>query len=853
MLKLLLGHGADYNVRTKNEQFTALHVACKHGFYEGAVMLMARGASADDKTPNGWKAMHWAMIGGDDKLVALLTAAGVDVNDREEKSNKTPMMVAADSGNIEAVKFLMKNRKLDLKAADNSGRTALHHVMACENTESRELIADALINQDEFLIDLNKPDKDGNTPLHLCVENGVKSLATTLIQLGVDPTARNAAGQYAFDLAKDPAVFADEPILQKVWVESGIKIDKENVGEGAPELGCHPGDEDAENRRLEEERFLQEIEIMQYDREAAQDQVDIWGEDRVGDELMVLLTEHPSLELALLTYSQALLTFNTVADTVEAETILDESYSALEKAFADAGISLSILDSLVSVLRSAHPEIDWMEEDEDIEGVGGSPEESGGVGMGSGVGGMDSGRRRSNMWLKAKGKIAPSSPSSRGESGATGLPSILQQLRRRSSVSQLHRLTSSNKLSALMESSEQREAMDATVDEDQELEMEMGIAAQLQRTSIVENARFNRRRRGTQVQDQSTLGMWLELRQHSKFLSAISGGDTVTVCQMLAVPLPEAAQAPSWQSVSLIHPAESLDSAGGGAKLRGKNSWKDALQSLKEKAMVQKPQIGPLQLFQLDAFGNSALHIACSRQVGSGAIVQVLCEQEMEVNAANEAGETPLHLVARLEDCSRARILLRYGADCTLRNLQGETPLQLAQNAARKWERARGQRSGIPARGASYSNIPRLTSPLLDLMKASMRNSHAQACRVEGVALTRDMRVNEEIKLVIHATTDVGVHRPNGGEEFEAELSALGLRHPIPAHDMGGGRYEIRFTPAVAAQMRLFVRLRGQQLAGSPFALSVIEHEESRISTQKSTVPSSSLLMRRLSSYRALR
>jgi serine/threonine protein kinase len=81
-----------------------------------------------------------------------------------------------------------------------------------------------------------------------------------------------------------------------------------------------------------------------------------------------------------------------------------------------------------------------------------------------------------------------------------------------------------------------------------------------------------------------------------------------------------------------------------------------------------------------DSKGATPLHKAAYR--GDLTITQLLIKHGADVNAReNMFGETPLHCAARSHALEVVELLLQHGADPSIRNINGQTPLELAQGS----------------------------------------------------------------------------------------------------------------------------------------------------------------------------
>jgi len=171
--------------------------------------------------------LHWAALGGHDRLVRYLLENG-QPGDYQDDIQTTPLILAASAGRIETVKTLTeyevninsKNQEghsalqyaaskgwteivryllskgADINISDNRGATPLHRCASKGNISVMKLLLDSGVQ-------VNIKDSYGNTPLHLACEEGRIQEAGLLIKSGADITLLNKEKLTPFDIAPE--------------------------------------------------------------------------------------------------------------------------------------------------------------------------------------------------------------------------------------------------------------------------------------------------------------------------------------------------------------------------------------------------------------------------------------------------------------------------------------------------------------------------------------------------------------------------------------------------------------------------------------------------------------------------
>eukprot|EP00906_Rhabdomonas_costata_P004277 RCo006349 len=109
----------------------------------------------------------------------------------------------------------------------------------------------------------------------------------------------------------------------------------------------------------------------------------------------------------------------------------------------------------------------------------------------------------------------------------------------------------------------------------------------------------------------------------------------------------------------------------------------------------------PRPMFRCNNKGISALHLAC--HVGSSPLISLVLEQPgVKVNAVDGTRKSSLHVAAHRCTPETLQLLLSKGADSEVKDLHGNTPLDLAQKLGKdsNTELLRSAR-GTPAAAAA--------------------------------------------------------------------------------------------------------------------------------------------------------
>jgi ankyrin repeat protein len=145
-VRLLLDNGANTEALERDSSRTALHNACEYGWEAVVQLLLARGASYRARDHTGRTALALASECGHVGVVrAILKRAGEEEREKvvEDATDDetTPLMLAASSNHLEAVKALL-SAGASMTKKNAGGWTALHFAAEADAMEIGELLLD---------------------------------------------------------------------------------------------------------------------------------------------------------------------------------------------------------------------------------------------------------------------------------------------------------------------------------------------------------------------------------------------------------------------------------------------------------------------------------------------------------------------------------------------------------------------------------------------------------------------------------------------------------------------------------------------------------------------------------------
>lgn len=173
-VRFLLGAGADPDICNKYKE-TPLYKACERECVGSVKLLLAFGASVNQRCHRGWTALHETVRRDNTELCeTLLKAAGASV-DARNADDITPLIEAARHGRTQTLTCLIRNGAgVNLQACD--GSTALSEACRHGHTDSVKILL-------QHHADANTTSREGLLPLHVAAQHGHTQIVSLLLPI----------------------------------------------------------------------------------------------------------------------------------------------------------------------------------------------------------------------------------------------------------------------------------------------------------------------------------------------------------------------------------------------------------------------------------------------------------------------------------------------------------------------------------------------------------------------------------------------------------------------------------------------------------------------------------------------
>lgn len=220
--------GLDFDCVGSNEPATALMLLAEEGEREGVSFLIENGADCNRRDDNGSCVLYYALRSSNKAIPLLvlqlfnikmysiaeqeiLLVQACEENHAEvvryfldgelncslslTQEELTPLMIAARSGSVSVLEFLLHQDNTIANETDSKGKTALMWAVQNKQLAAVEYLCD------HGSVSLEQADCHGRTPLMYAAEGGDIQTARYLLRRGADPLVE-INGQSAYTLAK---------------------------------------------------------------------------------------------------------------------------------------------------------------------------------------------------------------------------------------------------------------------------------------------------------------------------------------------------------------------------------------------------------------------------------------------------------------------------------------------------------------------------------------------------------------------------------------------------------------------------------------------------------------------------
>jgi ankyrin repeat protein len=214
-IQALLKDGVDVNTRDWDD-LTALIPASSSGHLDICKLLVKEGVDVNAKDKDGITALMEASIMGHAKIVEFLLESGAEM-DATANSEVTALWLAAGEGKVDVMKLLLK-KGADATNTRVDGLTALMTASVAGHAEAVQLLLD-------HGADPTASDGDGLTPLMNAAENGTLPVVKLLVEAAKDPVEYiNTMSSTGFNALIIASAHGHTPVIEYL-LDAGANVD----------------------------------------------------------------------------------------------------------------------------------------------------------------------------------------------------------------------------------------------------------------------------------------------------------------------------------------------------------------------------------------------------------------------------------------------------------------------------------------------------------------------------------------------------------------------------------------------------------------------------------------------------
>ena len=227
VFKFLIEKGADQLAKTRDENYTILHIACENSNYD-LVKYVLDGTAFSKMSlkdiPRAKKGLIEScfsrIFDNSEIIVDLLLQRGADINEKNLDGETAFSKAYTYKCGIESLEFLL-SRGADVNSVESDGMNFLHRILSISKLYYQDDVLIMILVENG--INLNSQDKNGWTALHYACQ-GRRNIQTIMYLLdnGARADIPNNEGEFAFDILVLLGLF---PSIEK-FEELGLNYSK---------------------------------------------------------------------------------------------------------------------------------------------------------------------------------------------------------------------------------------------------------------------------------------------------------------------------------------------------------------------------------------------------------------------------------------------------------------------------------------------------------------------------------------------------------------------------------------------------------------------------------------------------